>query len=467
MTTLRTGALQPLIPRGAAVATETVSVRTLAAPPSLADLRPRGPLFWAVVACMPVLMVNAFDMPGRATAQNAASLDPLGLVKLATRLGSLLLLGWLVLSRSEDARRRTVLARLVPYAVFVLWALASASWSALPQFAVGQVLGQCVLWGLAVAVGLCGRGAVATKSVLASLTLATLAFSTVTLACRLALPGLCPLDRGVDGMIHPTTAASAASLGAVLLIACRLIWNWKWTRPALVPGLMVHLALIYFAANRTSLVLTVLLGFGLLAAFGDRKLAAAIVAGCLGGAVYLTCDPQLDVVETGLGSTAKYVKRGAGSDLKDLSGRSELWQVIWKSYRQSPWIGHGYMVSSAKGELYAWYAWGNWTAHNVVLQALVSTGVVGLVLLAGGVFAPVLALVRSRPRGHACQVALFAAFLGAWFAVWGMFNESFLGPVEPEPLVFFTTLGLVVAHGPSWRPTTGRGGMPSPRAASA
>jgi O-antigen ligase len=451
MTTLRSGALQPLIPRGVA-ADGSVSVRPPLAPPSLADLRPRGPLFWAVVACMPVLMINAFDIPGRETAKDAASLDPLGLVKLATRFGSLLLLGCLVAARSEDTRRGAVLARLVPYGVFVLWALASASWSALPQFAVGQAIGQCVLWSVALAVGLCGRGVVATSAVLGSLTLATLAFSTVTLACRLALPGLCPLDRGADGMIHPTTAASAGSLGAVLLIACRLIWNWRWTRPVLVPGLMIHLALIYFAANRTSLALTVLIGFALLAVFGDRKLAAAaVVAGCLCGAIYLSLDPQLNAVESGLGSTAKYVQRGSGSDLKDLSGRSELWQVIWRSYRESPWMGHGYMVSSAKGELYAWYAWGNWTAHNVVLQALVSTGAVGLVLLAGGVLVPVLVLVRGRPRGHARKVAWFAAYLGLWFVVWGMFNESFLGPVEPEPIVFFTTLGLIVAHAPARR----------------
>jgi len=141
---------------------------------------------------------------------------------------------------------------------------------------------------------------------------------------------------------------------------------------------------------------------------------------------------------------------------------------MWGSYRQSPWIGHGYFVSSASGEIYVWYEWANWTAHNVTLQTLVTTGLVGTVLLACGVGFPSFRLLRSRwADPHTGNVFRLVLIVGAWFIVWGLFNASFLGPIEPESVVFFATLGLAAAHVPNAVDSPERGGLIGRRSSEA
>jgi len=92
-----------------------------------------------------------------------------------------------------------------------------------------------------------------------------------------------------------------------------------------------------------------------------------------------------------------------------------------------------------------WYTEKNWTAHNVVLQALVTTGIVGTVLLAVGLAVPTIAFattksVTSSHRG----MKWFIAFIFAWYFLWGILNESIMGPVQPESIVFFAILGTMV-----------------------
>jgi O-antigen ligase len=275
-----------------------------------------------------------------------------------------------------------------------------------------------------------------------------LVFGTVVLVANLAFPEIGGLTRDAPGIIHPTTAGSAASLGIVVLVASRLVWGWKWTRMLLAPGLVVHLLLLLIAANRVSLFLTALIGCVLFCVFASRLLVSLfVVAVSIAGAAYITCDPGWTLAGSALGNTTTYVKRGQDADFSDFSGRREMWAAIWDSYCQSPLVGHGYFVSSATGEIYVWYQWTNWTAHNVVLQALVTTGLVGAVLLAFGIGYPVFRLSRSRSGDrHASNVFCLVLVVGGWFGVWGLFNASLIGPIDPESVVFFTILGIAVGH---------------------
>jgi O-antigen ligase len=124
-----------------------------------------------------------------------------------------------------------------------------------------------------------------------------------------------------------------------------------------------------------------------------------------------------------------------------------MWAAMWDSYRQSPLIGHGYFVSSATGEIYVWYRWANWTAHNVALQALVTTGLVGAFLLAFGIGYPFFRMLRSRRADrHTGNVFRLVLVVGGWFVVWGLFNASLTGPIGPQSVVFFAMLGIAVGH---------------------
>ena len=109
-----------------------------------------------------------------------------------------------------------------------------------------------------------------------------------------------------------------------------------------------------------------------------------MVSGCVAAAAYLPVDPGGRRAQHLVSQATDHVYRGQEGNLTELSGRREMWEAVWTSYQQSPWIGHGYFVSSADGEIHVWGVWGNWTAHSIYLQILASTGMVGMVLFAAG-----------------------------------------------------------------------------------
>ncbi|MBC8871106.1 MAG: O-antigen ligase family protein [Planctomycetes bacterium] len=406
------------------------------------------PMPRVLFVCLWLLTIICFSAPGRIGPDSAGSLDVIALVKLGTRVGIFLVLLWMLYRYWRLPERGTVIACLAPLALFAGWAVLSTLWSPLKAVSLGQASSLIVLVLLAMNLGLFCRGAEKTSAVLCSLSVALLAFGVVVLIANLAFPEIGGLSREAPGIVHPTTAGSAASLGIVVLVACRLLWGWKWTRVLLAPGVVVHILLLLIAANRVSLFLTVLLGCALFCVFASRLLVSLfIVVASVAAAVYITSDPGWQLAGSAMGGTTTYVTRGQDADLSDLSGRREMWEAMWESYLRSPWIGHGYFVSSRTGEIYVWYRWTNWTAHNLWLQALVSTGLVGAGLLACGLGFPFLRLLGTRrAEPHIGKVLSLVLFVVGWYFVWGLFNASFLGPIEPESVAFFTILGIAIGH---------------------
>ena len=69
---------------------------------------------------------------------------------------------------------------------------------------------------------------------------------------------------------------------------------------------------------------------------------------------------------------------------------------------------------------------------------------------------------HSRSPEDRNSVAILLALLGLWFLGWGQLSESFMGPVQPESVVFYSLLGITVAQvHPSLlffrRPSVGQG----------
>jgi O-antigen ligase len=172
---------------------------------------------------------------------------------------------------------------------------------------------------------------------------------------------------------------------------------------------------------------------------GFSMLAASII-----GLAFLLTDPGFSSVDDAVG----FLKQDqSNAELGSLSGREEMWTAMWKSYQESKWIGHGYFVSSSRGSIEVWYKEGNWTAHNVVLQTLVSTGLIGAFLLTAGLVWPLMRLVfrKSLDRDME-QFKKFIAIMFLRYACWGMLNESFVGPLQLESVVFFILIGLVASY---------------------
>jgi O-antigen ligase len=401
-----------------------------------------------LIACSGLLMLVCFSSPGRFGPTSVASLDVIAALKLAARCAAFVLLIGLLLRRWRLPQRHAVLACLGPLGLFVGWAVLSVLWSPLKAVSFGQAGGLVVLWLLAANVGLTCRQPPQVSTLLCGLSCSLLGFSTVVLVTNLLWPESGSLSRDHPGIVHPTIAGSAASLGLVLLVAARLLWGWTWSRWLLPAGLVVYSAVLVAAANRTALGLAVLLVSAMFLLFANRpRVLAATLAVCSAVTSYLVLDPGWQWAEAWQGTTTEYVHRGRREDLRDFSGRREMWSAMWASYQQSPWVGHGYFVSSARGELHVWGNWANWTAHNVVLQTLVSTGVVGAVLLAWAVGTPLVRMLRSpRVTRHHQKIAWLLGLIAVWYVIWGLFNESIVGPMTPESVLFFALLGLAAGH---------------------
>jgi O-antigen ligase len=210
---------------------------------------------------------------------------------------------------------------------------------------------------------------------------------------------------------------------------------------------LLHAVVLLLAVNRVSLFLTIVLVPCIIIFYSNRQLAlAAVVALCVAATGYIVLDPGFQYMESFLGTASNYANRGqVAEDLLALSGRQEMWETIWESCQQSIWLGHGYSVCSPTGELFIWYEWSNWTAHNVVLQCLMSTGLVGLTLLMWALARIGYQWMRNYYRGRLSrELTVFLIVMCLWNVVWGAFNSSFLGPVSPESVTFYVLIGLAV-----------------------
>jgi O-antigen ligase len=304
-------------------------------------------------------------------------------------------------------------------ALFVLWCLAGAVTSATPLYTAGAAAGLLGVWALGT---LCARRLQPAVMLLA-LVLALAALMALSLLLWWLLPALAltPMDSGrwmrLSGLFaSPNNLGRAAALLLLLvvLLAPRL-------RPAqacllLAAVLPVGPACLLLSNSRTSMLALVLaLGVAWLSlrrswALGVAALGVVLLLGALvvpGSQEWLV---------------AAVSRSGSASELSTFTGRTEIWAAVLSLIEQRPLLGHGY--ASSREVLPAGFqgAWG-WTtasAHNLWLQAWLTTGLVGLVLLVAGQLAW---LWQAVWRPHALRDAVLV-----FVCVIGLAESSALGP---------------------------------------
>ncbi len=407
------------------------------------------------LVCCWLLMLVTFSAPGRESPRDSGGLDVIGLTKLAVRLIVVASLARDIALRRNSRRRPVVAWCFTPFAAFIAWALVTTAWSPLKVISIGQwggLLGQTLL---AASIALRWSGPHDTSTLLWHLSLALVSVSGVLTVVDFVSHDLSGLNRdefetnASNGLVHPTSAGATGSLGVVMLVAVRVLWGWRWTRTLLAPGLAACAALLLLSHSRTALAMTGC-ALGLVALRFTRAQTVAIVGVMLAGlgAAYLAIDPGLTVMEDARKEATAYWRRGETDEqMSSLNGRGELWEAVWSEWGHAPLVGHGYFLTSRSGILDVWSGPAVRTAHNFILQVLASTGAVGLALYAWALARPLRAAARAargpgEPGRHGALLALF----GIWFLGWGQLCESFLGPVQPESVVFYCLLGLAVAQ---------------------
>lgn len=406
--------------------------------------------------CMWLLALATFSIPGREGPDSMGSLDTVALVKVASRAVALLLLTVAVWRSRTLPNASPVLRAALPFGLFVMWAILSTAWSPLKGVSLGQAGSLAAQLMLATCIAMRWSGSGDTSTILKHLSILLLIVSVTLVTVHLLAPEYSGLNREADtdgavGLVHPTSAGATASVGLVILLAARLLWDWRWAHTLLAPGVLFHSALLVMAHSRTALAMAMLLVLLMLAFLTSRLVFSAIVVSLsLAVGAYLTLDPSLEAAEGMLEPTKTFVTRGEREEqLQSFNGREELWEIVRNEIRKSPIRGWGYFVTSETGRIEVWGSSGsNMTAHNIVLQVLVSTGLIGAALFACALAVPTFRVLMSAKRGRENRaLVVFLVLLSTWYLGWGLFCSSFMGPLQPETVAFYSTFGLALSCG--------------------
>ena len=410
------------------------------------------------IFCLPLL---AFTIPGRDVPVSFGSIDALAVGKVLALLvvvsfGSLLLVQQFHGGRSRGCQpspeARTVLWAFVPYLMFLGWAALSVLWTANVSVSLGQAGGLASLLIIALLVGLLAGTKAGIERVLKSLAWSLLMFSSIVLMVHFLAPGLSGLDRrmlitGADGLVHPTAAAANSSLGLLVVLMCWLVQRYSWAGRLALVAVCVHGTALFLTSSRTALgasLVTIVVMFFI---SGDNRRRAWIgMASALLALVMLVTDPGFRVFSDPESVGVTYVTRGQSfTQLKALSGREEMWSKVWDEYLKSPLKGHGYFLTSSTGEMEVWEMKANHTAHNIYLQVVSGTGLIGLGLFLIAVGTLLLRFLKLRQGDAASRKMFQMLFLVMlWFFGWTLLSASFMGPVRSESVCFYTFLGLGV-----------------------
>ncbi len=403
------------------------------------------------------LPILTFTIPSRLEPSTFASLDALAIVKLLILLVVFFGGSAALLARLGDAKTRVVLRPLYPFYLYFAWAMFSVLWTPRPAISIGQAGGLASLLVLASLIALVATRQDRTESLIRMLGQMLLAFSIFVIAGQLFFPELSGLDRrmmigGNSGIVHPTAAGSNASLGLLISVLCLFVGKYEWSLRAALIGGVVHGTVLFYASSRMSLLMAALT-VGMVLFFYASNLVRAATISLFAGLllVIVLVDPSFGSVLDSKSPTVQYITRGQSTrQLTKVSGREEMWTKVWREYTKSKWIGHGYFITSEEGAIEVWSMKANHTAHNIYLQILVSTGVIGLLFFLAAIGNLVVKFSRLVRGDRSMQnLATTLAVFAIWYLGWSLLCVSFMGPVRSESVVFFALIGIAMGRLPS------------------
>lgn len=371
------------------------------------------------------------------------------LLKLVTRLGAAAILTLLVVVTCRRQNSGAIFVKFIPLFLFLAWSIVSVFWSPLKTTSLQQLFSIAIGILVAFAVSLNYEPRRSISHLFFHLTSALTVLCAGLILLAIFFPQYGALTKKASGLFHSTAAGASASLAIILILTGFGAFGFRWSKVLFVPTTLLASITLVISANRLSIGLTAFYSILICAVFWKRKLLAFLMTiFAVGGLVYLMADPKLKWTDQAIQGVEKYVRQGQSRyEFSSISGRSEMWGKMWESYQDAPWIGHGYFVTSKDGRIDVWGERGNWTAHNIYLQVLVSTGLIGLIFFTLAVLIPIAGLLRRTRLGsgnRTTQTSILLATLISWYLLWGLLNSSIIGPTQPETVVFMVLYGLII-----------------------
>lgn len=391
-----------------------------------------------------VLMLLLTDISLRRRAFSDTSLDPQNLVKIAV---------WgmgLVVALFHLARVRSLLVG-TPWMwmlILALWCTATAVYSPIPAYSLGAGISfiSMVLFGVVV------REAVDDRALLKAALAALGALVWISLLMYVAVPDRAMALMEGGGILRLAGPfGSPNNLGRVAAIAL-LICTWAIAAgvytlrsPLLLATALAAVACLVLSQSRTAtlaLVASVALVFVL------RRLPWLLIA----MVVVVMALLGMSLLELRLTDIAALVSRtGHASEITTMTGRTDIWSFILGEIRKEPLFGTGFASTKYTMPLgyRTFWGWTTTSAHNVWLQTWVTTGLIGVVLMA--------CVLTSQLR-HALRVKDYAcSSILAFILILGMAEP---GPFGPAPNLLTLVWAVWVAS-PRARGEPARAGQSS------
>lgn len=304
-------------------------------------------------------------------------------------------------------------------AVFGVWCLLTSTYSATPLYTLGASTAFLGIWVTAV----CMAKVFSPQRGLAIFIVALMIAMVISLALYALAPErvMTPMDAGrilrLSGLFgSPNNLGRAAALTLLLVCLAARHLRLRFAIPLMAAALLVCGASLYLSGSRAS-TLGLLVGLAVLVLGRRPFMSATVLVGLACGALVFTYVPDVRELFISLIS-----RTGRVSELTTFTGRTEIWQFVLDLIGKSPWLGYGFASTrEIIPDGYAGaYGWTTTSAHNLWLQAWVTTGLIGLALLVVSMISSMFQMLTN----HLPEADAVLAFV----MVVGFFEASAVGP---------------------------------------
>jgi O-antigen ligase len=263
--------------------------------------------------------------------------------------------------------------------LFALWALISTSYSVTPLYTLRMALMLAGLLLFAAAVARLLTPKLVLTTVVASLGVLILAswlvyFASPEYGRMEAWLQVGDEHHVVERMRGLTRNANVLGrLVALFLGALLLLYLYRYCRlqDVLIPAALGLVTLAY-TQSRTS-ALALIAALVILALRRWPRLVPALAVVMLFGLGYFALAPpaaQLEMLES-------FSRMGQAQEILTLTGRTPLWAFVLEKIEEAPWLGHGYASSPMVISEYRTEQQKLSHAHNMMLQSVLTVGIVG------------------------------------------------------------------------------------------
>lgn len=288
---------------------------------------------------------------------------------------------------------------------YALFALCSAAYS--PQVLVGSVAG-IALVGVAIISAKVGGG---TRQDVRSYWNAIYWATVLTGICSLIYFAALPQQardfqdlstyrlRGITGTANSLGPLMAVGCIVALLMLRTTTSKWAWRFHALM---LVLFAVLLVLTNSRSSILGLIVAYGVSRFVGGQwgviRVICALIGLTLMAMVLFYPGLQEQILSV---AASAFARSGSVNELTSFTGRKAIWDASWRLIGESPWVGYG--LSSVMIILPKAHAdqWGNTvaTAHNLLLESLLTVGWLGTIPLVGVVLVCLVRLTRRVYQG--------------------------------------------------------------------